>query len=211
MRRIALAFAAATLLAAGGARADDVKTNLALAQRYLAATGGSRELFEEQIYAAAGAIGDSATSHARQNALQASLEQQRDALSGLDGKLAALMAIHYTHDELAAAVAFTESPTGREIARKRADFYAAPFVRGRIAPDYSAAEAAAMTGYGRSPDGASFEAKAPALLDAAGPWLKPLQTAVRDGAATIYCHQTRNCRDIDHSFDTVAGPMIRGQ
>ncbi|MEI9992894.1 MAG: hypothetical protein WDM86_23065 [Rhizomicrobium sp.] len=61
---------AVALLFVPAARAQSDAPALALAERYMAATGGSYELIEEQSYVAARIMGDTPTSHARQIALQ---------------------------------------------------------------------------------------------------------------------------------------------
>ena len=202
------AFALALLFAAAPAAAEPNAQQLALAQRYLAATGGSYELIEQQIYVAAGIMGDTPTSHARQLALQQAADKNRAELDALDVKLVALVAETYTEDELRASVSFLESPAGRSIAEKKHAYYTAPFARDRPPLTYSAEENAAIGAFGSTPEATSMQAKSGDVLQKTLALAEPAQDAIRKSAKAIYCHATHKCAD-DSGYDQNAGPSIR--
>jgi len=201
-------FAIALLLGLAPAAAEPTPQILSLAQRYLAATGGSFELIEQQAYVAAGIMGDTPTSHARQTALQQAAEQHRADLAALDAKLAVLIAQTYTEDELRTSVDFLESPAGRSITEKKHAYFAAMFTRDRPAPTYSAEESAAVSAYQATPEAISMQAKSPTLLKGTLALAEPVENAIRKSAQSIYCHATRKCTD-DSGYDQLAGPTIR--
>ncbi len=206
----ALLFAAAASLAlATTAAAEPSAQALALAQRYMAATGGSYELVEEQSYIAAGILGGTPDSHERQLALQQAADRHRPELAALDAKLAALMADTFTEDELRVSVDFLESPAGRSIAEKKHAYFTAMFVHDRPPLTYSAEENAAIAAYQATPQAIAMQAKSPDAQKATLTLAEPVQTAIRKSAQTIYCHATRKCSGGDSGYDPLAGPSIR--
>jgi hypothetical protein len=207
--RNALLFAACLAAGLAGATAADPDPQaLALAKRYMAATGGTYEVIEEQAYAAAGVMGDSATSHARQTALQEAATEHRADLAAVDDKLAAVMAGTYTPAELGAAVRFLESPQGRAIADKKHAYYAAMYDRARAPLVYSPDETAALAAYDALPEAQSMNAKTPLVLNQTMALLVPVQKAIRLSAYAVYCHETRRCEHIGDNYDPIAGPSI---
>ncbi len=181
----------------------------ALAQRYMAATGGTYELIQQQAYAAAGGMIDLTASQARQRSLQDAADQHRAELAALDLELASLMARIFTEAELRVAVDFLESPAGRSIADKKHVYFAAPFARDRPALIFTAEESAALAAYGRTPEAISMIAKAPALLGQTLALSAPVQQAIRQSALRIYCHASVRCIDGDDTIDRRGGPTLR--
>ncbi|HXC55669.1 MAG TPA: DUF2059 domain-containing protein [Rhizomicrobium sp.] len=205
-----IAALAALLMANPAATAADATPQaLALAQRYMAATGGMYQTIEQQAYVAAGIMGDTPTSHARQHALQEAADQHRAELTALDGQVAALMAQTFTEAELTAAVTFLESPVGRAITEKKNAYFAALFARDRPALGFTPEENAALAAFDQTPEAISMKAKAPALLAQTLALSTPVQRTLRDSAKTIYCHETRKCTDGDNDFDQRSGPTLR--
>jgi len=196
------------LLAAGPVAAEPGPDQTALAQRYLADTGGSYELIEQQIYVTAGVMGDTPDSHARQHALQQAADKHRAELDALDTQLAALIAATYSEDELRAAVGFLESPAGRAIAQKKHAYYTAMFARDRPPLAYSDDENTAIATYAATPQALSMQAKSADILKQTLALAEPVQTAIRKNAQTIYCRTTHKCTD-DSGYDQNAGPSIR--
>jgi hypothetical protein len=207
MRTILFAACVTAGLASATAADPDPQT-LALAKRYMAATGGTYEVMEEQVYAAAPAMGDSATTHTHQNALQQAVEQHRADLAAVDDALEATMAQTYTAAELAAALRFLESPQGRAIADKKHAYYAALYDRSRAPLAYSADETAALAAYDALPEAQSMRAKSRIVLNQTMALLVPVQRAIRKSAYAIYCHATQHCEHIGENYDPVAGPSI---
>lgn len=181
---------------------------LALAQRYLAATGGTFEMIHEQAYMAAQIMGNLERSHQRQQALLDAATQHRADFDALDAQVAALMAETFTADELNNAVAFAESPAGRAINQKRVDYYAAIYSPFHKPVDLTLDETARLAEYNATPQALSMKNKSPAMLKQIAELATPLQKVLNKDANTIYCHVSRRCTDAD-GFDRVAGPSIR--
>jgi hypothetical protein len=207
MRTILFAACVAAGLASAAAADSDPQT-LALAKRYMAATGGTYEVMEEQIYAAAPAMGDSATTHTHQAALQQAVEQHRADLAAVDGKLEVTMAQTYTAAELDAAVRFLESPQGRAVADKKHAYYAAMYDRSRAPLAYSAEETVALAAFDALPEAQSMSAKSRVVLNQTMALLVPVQKDIRKSAYANYCHATQHCAHIGDNYDPVAGPNI---
>ncbi|MEJ1970034.1 MAG: hypothetical protein WDN03_15595 [Rhizomicrobium sp.] len=203
-------FAVAALLMASAASAqpspEPAPQVLALAQRYLAATGGTYEMLEQQAYVAGGVMGDSLASHARQQALQAATGQHRAELEALDVKLASLMAQTFTVGELLVAVNFLESPVGRSITQTRHVYFAAMFAPDRPPLTFTPEQAAALTAYAETPEAISIQAKTPALLRQTLLLSEPVQRAIRKSAQAIYCREMRTCTGTEGGPDKPADP-----
>lgn len=182
---------------------------LALGQRYMAATGGMYETIAQQAYAAAGIMGDSPTSHARQQALLAAADQHRAELTALDLKLAALLAQTFSEAELQTGLAFLESPLGRSITEKRHAYFAAMFARDRPVLTFTPEESAALAAYDKTPEAISMRAKMPALLARTMALSAPVQNAIRRSASANFCNATRKCTPGDSDFDQLSGPTLR--
>lgn len=193
----------------GVAAADPDPQALALATRYVAATGGSYELFEEQAYAAAKTVHDPAQAVEWQQALQQATADHRRELADVDARVSALMAQTFSPAELDAAVAFYESPLGREIAAKKAAYFAAPFAVDRAALTYTPQETAALTAYEGRPEARSMAAKTPALQPQMLALMTPVMKAIQRSAWKGYCHASRHCTSGGDDYDQLAGPTIR--
>lgn len=202
---IAIAFAAA--LVAFPAAAETSPQSLALAERYMAATGGMYQTMLEQTYAAGRAIGNTSLARVQQRSLQEAVVKHHDDLAALDGAVAALMAQTFSDAELSVAVAFLESPQGRSITEKKHAYFAQMFAPDRPALSFSPEESAALAAYEKTPEAISLQAKAPALLAQTMALSQPVILAVGRDARRIFCHQTLKCNS-DGTFDERGGPNI---
>ena len=210
MRALLLAAAVTVaLFLVGPAMAmDPSPQDLALGQRYMAATGGLYDTLEQQVYAAAGLMGDTPASHAHQQAWLDATDQHRAEIDALDLKLAALLAQTFNEAELQTAVAFLESPEGRSITQKKHAYFAALFARDRPALTFTPQEQAALSAYDRLPEAISMRAKMPVLLVQMSQLTQPLLQAIGRSATSIYCHATRRCTPGESDFDQLSGPTI---
>jgi len=205
-----MVFIVSALMLVGASSAASIPdaATLALATRYLAATGGMLEMIHEQTYFAAATVGNSELSRQRQAAWLAAADRHRSDFTTLDSGIAKLMAETFTTDELTVAVAFAESPAGRSINEKRQAYYAviySPFHRRtELTPD----EAARLAAFEATPQAASMKAKLTDIQDKMVLLSLPLQAALRKDADALYCHTSRRCFDPD--FDRVAGPSLGG-
>ena len=202
-----IAIAIAALFAAFPAAAEPSPQTLALAERYMAATGGMYETMLEQTYAAAGAMGNTPLAHVEQRALQEAVVRHRDDLAALDGAVAKQMAQAFSDAELSVAVAFFESPQGRSITAKKLAYFSQVFAPDRPALSFSPEEVAALAAYDKTPEAISLRSKAPALLAQTMELSQPVVVAVRNDARRIFCHQTLRCND-DEGYDGRSGPNI---
>jgi len=207
----AVLFAVAMTLAAVPTWADSSvpdPRSLALAQRYMKATGGTYELIAQQSYVAAGIMGDTPTSHARQQALLQAADLHRAELDALDGQLETVLAQLFTADELTVAVDFLESSQGRSITEKKHAYFTALFARDRPALAFTPEENAALAAFNGTPEAASMKVKSPTLLAQTVALATPVQSAIRKSAQRIYCRETHKCTD-DSGYDQLSGPSIR--
>ena len=202
-----IAIAIAAVFVAFPAAAEPGPQSLALAERYMAATGGMYQTMLEQAYAAAGAMGNTPLARVQRQSLQEAVVRHHDDLAALDGAVAALMAQTFSDAELSAAVAFLESPQGRSITEKKHAYFSQMFAPDRPALSYSPEENAALAAYDRTPEAISLRTKAPALLAQTMVLSQPVVLAVRTDARKIFCHQTLKCNS-DGTFDERGGPNI---
>lgn len=202
-----LAVAIAAIFVAFPAVAAPSPQTLALAERYMAATGGMYETMLEQTYANAEAMSGTPLARVEQKALQEAVIRHHDDLAALDGAVATLMAQTFSDAELTAAVAFLESPQGRSIAEKKHAYFAQMFAPDRPALSLSAAESTAQAAYDTTPEAVSLRAKAPALLAQTMALSQPVLLAVRKDARKIFCHRTLTCNS-DGTYDERSGPAL---
>ena len=210
----ALWFAVATLFFANFAAAQSPAAEpsplaIALAQRYMAATGGTYELILQQSYVAAGILGDTPTSHARQRAMQQATDEHRNELTQLDVALASLVARTFTQNELVVAVNFLESSAGRSVTVKKHAYFAEMFTRDRPPLTFTPEENSALAAFGQTPEAISMSAKTPSMMAQTLALSTPVQQAIQKSAAQIYCHASPACINGGDDFDRRAGPSIR--
>jgi hypothetical protein len=208
-RRSGIAIAAMLLALAMRATAAPGPSALALAARYLAATGGTLEMIHEQAYFAAATVGNLELSHQRQQAWLSAADRHRAEFDTLDKQVAEVMAETFTADELDAAVRFAESTAGRAINEKREAYYRGIYSPFHRRTELTSEEAASLAAFDATPQALSMKAKLTNLQDRIVMLSLPLQAVLRKDADTIYCHGSRRCTDPDGN-DQVAGPSIGG-
>ena len=209
MRAACIAAITMLLLARPASAMDPSPQTLTLGERYMTATGGIHDTLEQQVYAAAGIMGDTPASHAHQQAWLDATDKHRAEIDALDLKLAALLAQTFNEAELQTAVAFLESPEGRSITQKKHAYFAALFARDRPSLTFTPQEQAALAAYDQLPEAISMRAKMPVLLAQTMQLTQPLLQAIGRSAATIYCHASRRCTPGDSDFDQLSGPTLR--
>ena len=202
-----IAIAIAAVFFAFTASAEPSPQTLALAERYMAATGGMYQTMQEQAYAAAGAMGDTPLARVERRSLQEAVIRHHDDLAAIDGAVATLMTQTLSDDELSVAVAFLESPQGRSITGKKQAYFAQMFAPDRPALSFSPEESAALAAYDKTPEAISLRTKAPALLARTMALTQPVVLSVSRDARRIFCHQTLKCNS-DGTFDERGGPNI---